>query len=314
MTTGTDYIENIVQVAAGRSGEYSMALASDKTVWAWGYNNYGQLGNGESVGGGDYTRGVDDYQTTPVKVVGGVQGGDYLEDIVDIDAGIYHSIAVDNTTDCGYVWTWGINDYGQLGDGSTTDSDEPVKVGKYAGGDLQNVVDVTVCSGLASNDVDGTDGASFALDWDGEVWAWGNNDFGKLGQGSFTPAYETKAKEIPTFYNKHIIAISAGNHHVLALENDPVNGNRVWAWGKNRFGQLGNGSSGSSEMESTPARVQFDDEPTYLDEVATIVYIDAGFEHSLAIDNQNRIWVWGRNAHAELGTGDIINLTYATQQ
>ncbi|MCX5638920.1 MAG: hypothetical protein NTX52_14685 [Planctomycetota bacterium] len=89
-------------------------------------------------------------------------------------------------------------------------------------------------------------------------------------------------------------ATSAGNHNVLALDSN----HNVWAWGKNYYGQLGNGSVVDS---STPVKVQKkigQEQPT---DLTHIVYIDAGFEHSLAIDKDGKIWVWGRNKHGELG-------------
>lgn len=89
---------------------------------------------------------------------------------------------------------------------------------------------------------------------------------------------------------QNIVAISAGDYHVLALDNQ----GSVWAWGKNYYGQLGIGSTDDS---STPVLVK-KDLTTYLTD---IVYIDAGFEHSLAIDKDGQIWVWGRNKYAELG-------------
>jgi alpha-tubulin suppressor-like RCC1 family protein len=101
---------------------------------------------------------------------------------------------------------------------------------------------------------------------------------------------------------QNIVAISAGNHHVLALDVDGY----VWGWGKNQFGQLGNGTTSPS---STPVQVKVGpDTPLY-----DIVSIDAGFEHSMAIDNDGCIWVWGRNEFGELGLDDKNNRNYATR-
>ena len=90
-----------------------------------------------------------------------------------------------------------------------------------------------------------------------------------------------------------------GNHHVLAIDST----SKVWAWGKNEFGQLGNNTTTHSSM---PVLVK-KGETTYLTD---IVYIDAGFEHSLAIDKDGNIWVWGRNTSGELGQG----VTYFSQE
>jgi len=279
MTTDSGYIENIVQVAAGRSGEYSLALDGDGNVWAWGNNNGGQLGDGN--------QGTD--ATTPVQVVD-YQDVDHLENIVDIDAGVYHSIALEDTAN-DYVWCWGSNSYGQLGNGTTTDSDKPVKVQKKVVenvSDLTGIIDVAVCCGYTMYE---HGGASFALDSSGYVWAWGSGDYGKLGQGNSQE--KDWATKISALDSVTITAISAGDHHVLALDDD----NKVWAWGWNYYGQLGDGTVST---RSTPVQVLKVGDVDLTD----IVYIDAGFMHSTAIDNQDRVWVWGRNEQAQLGLGE----------
>ena len=96
---------NVVAVAAGRS--HSIAIKDDGSVWTWGYNGYGQLGDGTWTN-----------RYTPVQVSG-------LSNVVAIAAGSFHSLAV---KDGGSAWTWGYNAYGQLGDGTTTDSYTPVQV------------------------------------------------------------------------------------------------------------------------------------------------------------------------------------------
>jgi alpha-tubulin suppressor-like RCC1 family protein len=108
-------------------------------------------------------------------------------------------------------------------------------------------------------------------------------------------------------------ATSAGNHHVLALDSN----HNVWARGKNYYGQLGNGKSAINyqsglEYESQPVQVMRGQSTP----LTNIVYIDAGFEHSMAIDKQGNIWVWGRNEHSELGLGEYyyhLNQKYARQ-
>jgi alpha-tubulin suppressor-like RCC1 family protein len=105
---------------------------------------------------------------------------------------------------------------------------------------------------------------------------------------------------------ENIIAISAGNHHVLALDNQGC----VWAWGKNEFGQLGIGESeaGPGKKKETPVKVK----KVQSTDLTGIIYIDAGFEHSLAIDKDGQIWVWGCNTSGELGLGHKQNRYNAT--
>jgi len=96
--------------------------------------------------------------------------------------------------------------------------------------------------------------------------------------------------------------ISAGNFHCLALDKDGY----VWGWGDNRYGQLGNGES--QEFRTKPVRVK-KDASNFLD---NIVYIDAGYKHSTAIDKYGNFWVWGSNEFGQLGLGNTNNKSYAT--
>jgi hypothetical protein len=124
-----------------------MALKQDGTVWTWGANYHGQLGDGTKTD-----------RSSPVKVLG-------LTGVVALAAGDKYSLAV--MLD-GKVWTWGSNFYGQLGDGTTTDRSSPVQVPGLTGV-------VAVAAG---------GGHSLALKSDGSVWAWGFNVLGQLGDGT----------------------------------------------------------------------------------------------------------------------------------
>jgi alpha-tubulin suppressor-like RCC1 family protein len=284
-------LDDVVKVAAS-CGYHSLACDEDEYVWAWGDNEYGQLGNGNS--------GSDANEDEPVQVVKGEQqvGGDYLKYIVDIDAGESHSIALEDEPN-GHVWCWGRNNYGaygagQLGNNSTNDSNTPVQVKGPGGiGDLNDMD--AVCGGAYS---------SYALDANSTVWAWGGNGYGgtiygQLGQGSDTNDHNTPVHVLSGaqggYYLSNITAISAGQAHVLALDED----GGVWVWGKNLNGQLGDGTTTKRE---TPVKVKITDTPTttYLTD---IVYIDAGYNHSTAVDKYGRFWVWGANGSGQLGLG-----------
>ncbi len=130
------------------SGAYhSLALASDGTVWAWGDNQYGELGNGSMVN-----------SNVPVQVSG-------LSGIVAISAGFYHSLALKSD---GTVFAWGYNGDGELGNGGTANSNAPVQVSGLTGV-------VSIAGG-------GTQ--SLALTSTGTAWAWGGNQHGELGNGT----------------------------------------------------------------------------------------------------------------------------------
>ena len=141
-------LSNVVSVAAGDN--YTFAVKSDGTVWAWGWNAYGQLGDGTT-----YQR------VTPVQVSG-------LRGVVAVTAGTYSTFALKND---GTVWGWGNNSYGQLGNGSGTSS-VPVRSGM--------IYDVVA---IAAGQMYGE-----ALKADGTVWGWGDNGYGQLGNGTTSGA------------------------------------------------------------------------------------------------------------------------------
>ncbi len=192
-------LTDVVSIGAGKM--HSLALKSDGMVWAWGWNDFGQLGDG--------TRGVfgNRNRSEPVRVLG-------LTDVVAIHAGGGHSLAL---TSGGRVWAWGSNSSGQLGDGTTRSRNEPVHV--------SGLIDVVAISAGS--------GHSLALTSGGRVWAWGYNFSGQLGDGTITSRNEPMHVSGLT----DVVAIGCGSSHSLAL----TSGGRVWAWGNNHDGQLGVG-------------------------------------------------------------------------
>jgi Tol biopolymer transport system component len=195
-------LTGVTTIAAG--GTHSVALKSDGTVWAWGNNEHGQIGNSTTTPAGCSECGV----VLPFQVSG-------LTSVITIAAGHSHSIALKND---GTVWTWGSNSYGQLGDGSTTDRYTPIQVTGLTG-------IIAVASDRSH---------SIALKNDGTVWTWGLNSSGQLGDETtinrFTPVQVSGIAGV--------IAIAGGGDHTIALQNDGT----VWAWGNNG-GQLGDGTT-----------------------------------------------------------------------
>ncbi len=160
-------------------------------------------------------------------------------------------------------------------------------------------------------DINGFDAGwkhSLALDVNCFVWAWGNNQQGQLGDGG-EHLYETTPIQVlsgeqdpgnPNSFLKYIIAISAGRsgEHSLAVDANGF----VYAWGKNVSGECGNGKSGTGEKEYTPVLVLDDDpetEDTYLGDIAIIIQVDAGVDHSIALDNEGHVWHWGYGSDTE---------------
>ena len=165
------------------------------------------------------------------------------------------------------VMAWGENSSGQLGDGTTENSDVPVAVNK-----LSEVAAISAGGSF-----------SLALLKNGTVMAWGENFYGQLGNG-------TKANSrIPMVMNTltSVAAISAGFRHALAL----VSNGTVVAWGNNEYGQLGNGTETESDV------------PTLVSNLSGVSAISAGKEQSLAVVAKGAVMAWGDNEKGQLGDG-----------
>ncbi|CAB3392649.1 RCC1 domain-containing protein [Kyrpidia spormannii] len=198
------------QVALAAGGNHSLVVTSDGTVWSWENNGHGQLGDG----------------TTQRRETPGPAGT--MSGFRQISAGDGHTLAL---TQGGAVVAWGWNAFGQLGNGGSADSSTPVAVQGLA-------TDSTIQAVAA--------GAyhSLALTSDGRVFAWGANSYGQLGDGTTNSALSAVQVQGLTTASTVAVAVAAGGNHSLALTND----GRVFAWGKNSSGQLGDGSTTSSDF------------------------------------------------------------------
>lgn len=269
-------VGSISDMATGN--QHNIAL-DEKTniLWAWGDNTYGQLGNNES----------NNFEVTPVKVdmtnIGNAK-------ITSVSAGYYHSLALDEN---GKIWAWGGNFHGELGDNSIDNHSKPVAV------DISNITAtnakvVAIATGFYH---------SLALDNNGKVWVWGYNNLGQLGMMGVS--YVTK----PTLFNTNsltqtgakVIAITAGNFHNLILDNK----GKLWGWGYNKFGQLGNNSTTNST--SIVAINQ-----TNIPATAKIKKVIAGGHHNLILLHTGEIYGWGDNSSGALGTGNTTNASVPT--
>jgi alpha-tubulin suppressor-like RCC1 family protein len=225
-------LSRVTAIAAGE--QHSLALEANGTVRAWGYNYHGQLGNGTTA-----------HSSTPVRVSG-------LAGVTAIAAAPMGAYSLALRRD-GSVRAWGANYAGQLGNGLTTPSLTPVRVG-----DLSEVTAIAAGQGHG-----------LALRADGTVRAWGYNGGGQLGNGTLTNSSTPVQVEDPVGGDlADVTVIAAGDIHSLALRGDGT----VWVWGDNDTGQLGNGTTISS---STPVKVGG------LSDVAAIA---GGSWHSLALD------------------------------
>ncbi|GIV95656.1 MAG: hypothetical protein KatS3mg057_0313 [Herpetosiphonaceae bacterium] len=251
---GATPLMDIVALSVG--GYHSCALVADGSARCWGANWSGQLGDGTS--------------TSSPLVVGGATP---LTDIMALSAGDAHSCALlsDGTARC-----WGANWYGQLGDGTTTDSASPVVVGGTS--PLTDIV------ALSAGGVH-----SCALLADGTARCWGNNWYGQLGDGTTTssPSPVVVGGATPL---TDIVALSAGWYHSCALLADGT----ARCWGDNYSGQLGDGTTTSS-----PSPVVVGGATPLTD----IVALSAGWYHSCALLADGSARCWGANWDGQLGDG-----------
>jgi len=247
-------LTNVKAIAAG--GNHSLALTSSGAVKTWGANNSGQLGDGTVIN-----------SKTPVNVSGLLSG------ISAIAGGASHSLAL---TSGGAVKAWGANNDGQLGDGSKTNSTTPVGV-------------FGLSSGIAAIAAGGFH--SLALTSGGAIKAWGLNDNGQLGNGSFT-SYTTPVNV--TTLTSGVTSIAAGQSHSLAT----ATGQAAWAWGLNASGQLG---------DTTVIRKNSPVEVFGLS--SGITALSGGGYHSLALTTNANVKAWGQNTEGQLGNDSTWNAT-----
>ncbi|MGJ5814771.1 SBBP repeat-containing protein [Paludibaculum fermentans] len=289
-----------VQASVMARLNWSLKLNVDGTLWSWGANLEGELGDGTlrsrslpaQVSGltsvvtaatgsnhglaarsdgtvwawglnssGQLGDGSVQLRPSPVQVTG-------ITGVIGLSGGARHSLAVKSD---GTVWAWGSNTYGQLGDGGTTTRTTAVKVLGLSGV-------VAVAAG---------DYFSLALKSDGTVWSWGYNNNGQLGDGTTTT--HLAPVQVPGL--SEILALRGGSSSAYALRSD----GSVWAWGDNNYAQLGDASG---TQRSSPAKVSG---------VSNVVGIGAGSYFCLAVKSDGTVWAWGMNDYGQLGIAPTSN-------
>jgi uncharacterized protein (TIGR03437 family) len=329
----------VASIAAGTT--HSLALKSDGTVWAWGDNGAGELGDGTTTqrnapvqvsgltgvaamaaghghslaarndgtvwawgdnNSGDLGDGTTTQRNAPVQVQG-------IAGVVVVAAGYSHSLAVKSD---GTVWAWGDNVLGELGDGTTTQRDAPVQVSG-----LKGVIGISA-----------GDDFSLAVKSDGTVWAWGVNQAGELGDGTTTTQSNTPVQVAGL---TGVIAVAAGAiADSLALKS----GGTAWAWGSLVQGGGSNtpvqvsgltgvvglstggyfnlavksdgtawawGNNGTGELGN--GTTTNSNSPGQVNGLTGVVAVAAGFGHSLALKSDGTVWAWGWDSYGQLGNG-----------
>ncbi len=268
------HLENIVAIDAGWM--HFVALKYDGTVWTWGLNSLGQLGDGTNRD-----------RHSAVQVIT-AKGDDYLSGVVAVAAGDYHTMALRYD---GTVWAWGRNEFGQLGNGAGgwgRFCNRAIQTGLHSDSAfLGNIIAIS-----AGHE------HSVAVALDGSVWTWGDNYFGQLGDGSnYESHLPVKVIAEPTDSSEGIIEISAAHEHTLALDG----WGRLYAWGWNEFGQLGDGTNTS---RNTPVPVSSPDGSGLL---SGVISVSAGYYRSYAIRESGSILAWGWNRFGQLGDCTTID-------
>jgi alpha-tubulin suppressor-like RCC1 family protein len=279
---------------------YSLAIQSNGTLWAWGYNDVGQLGLGDQsnrsspiqignittwkilIGGnvnsnlaiqsngtlwswgsnsfGQLGLGDQSNRSIPIQVGS-------LSVWTQISAGAYHSLSIQSN---GTLWSWGYNPSGQLGLFDTTNRSSPVQIGSLS-------LWTRIAAGASH---------SLAIQSDGTLWSWGFNQTGQLGSNNTANRNSPVQLGSLSVWTK----ISGGSYSTAAIQSNGT----LWAWGANSYGQLG-----LSDQTNRYSPVQVG--ALLWKEISTVG------ESSLAIQSNGTLWTWGRNEYGQLGLSDITD-------
>jgi hypothetical protein len=315
----TSALTNLAQIDTSADGGHACAISATNLLWCWGWNDVGQVGYGNSVNATGAVQ-VKKNSTTPLDNVTGVSvgmqytcalvtgqvycwgyslygetgrmgistyavivtnNGSTFDGISEISVGARHTCALKS----GNVWCWGYDGQGQLGnDDVFINIARPIMVKKSNGTDLANIAHI-------SNGYRHT----CALTTTGEVWCWGLNDAGQLGDGTIL----TRPRAVQVLQSAGVpltgvTAIDAGVTHTCAV----ISG-EAWCWGLNDRGQLGDGTTINRRY---PVKVILTDGTP----LANITDISAGTVHTCAVVN-NRALCWGGNGVGQLGDNTFIN-------
>ena len=262
------------QVSAfGSPYGFSVGVASDGNAYAWGANDYGQLGR-------DPDKTPTQKTPTRVPLPDGVDSGFTYTQIA---AGGRHVLAVGSD---GIVYSWGDNDHRQLGDGTTSDRSKPQPI---KGADGQPFKAVQISAGSSD---------SAAISPDGRVYTWGSEcDSGGCSSPRLTPALAKDPNG--SGQGLHAVQVSVNYSFIMALD---ANGN-VYTWGYNNYGQLGNGTTNGDYSKKYAADPALMHDPKDTSKAFKAAQISAGADHALAIGQDGTLWAWGWNGWGQLGDG-----------
>ncbi len=276
--------KRIVDISAGLF--HTVALDEGGKVYTWGYNRYGQLGNGTT-----------ENSTTPI-CISDKENEIKGKKIVKIVAEGYTTVALDEN---GKVYTWGYNEDGQLGNGTTENSTTPICISNEEN-ELKDKEIVDAVIGYNSYD----SCMMIALDKNGKVYTWGDKGDGQLGDGttenSTTPICISDKEN--AIKGKKIVKIVAEGYTTVALDKN----GKVYTWGRNNSGQLGDGTT---EDSTIPICISDKENELKDKEIvdAVIGYNFYGGSCMIALDKNGKVYTWGRNYCGQLGDGTTEDST-----
>jgi alpha-tubulin suppressor-like RCC1 family protein len=241
---------NWSQVACGDN--FTIAIKSNGTIWGWGDNTHGQLGNGTTTN-----------RKSPFQI-----GTD--TNWAKVACGGSHTIAIKKD---GTLWAWGYNARGQLGDSSMTDRKTPVKIGTS-----------TNWSQIAGGEIN-----TAAIKSDNTLWLWGYN---RYGQNDNDTIQKISPFQIGTSTNWSKVA--CGSYHTLAIKSD----SSLWAWGANNYGQIGDSTTTSRSI------------PKRIGTATNWSKISCGEDFSFGLKSDGTLWAWGHNWYGQLGNSSLTSYTY----
>ncbi|MZQ86493.1 RCC1 repeat-containing protein [Paenibacillus sp. 5J-6] len=261
LITGFDHV---TQITAGSS--HAVALKEDGSIYTWGNNTSGQLGIGTAYDGKTWSRAFPEHVND-------------LPEIAGIGAGSNFTFAIDKA---GKLWAWGNNSYSQLGDKTLNNQAAPVQTqaNEWLNPPVLQPGEGTVLIKSARQlPLTASESNTFVIK-NNQLYGWGSNTFGQLGDGTHTSAISPKALNLDG-----IAVIEGGDTHMVVVKQDET----LWTWGQNFFGQLGDGTT-------TPSAA-----PVQVKALNGVVSATAGSNHTLALLNNGSVWSYGDNTYGQLG-------------
>lgn len=234
---------------------HTVAIKTDGSLWCWGANSYGQLGDNTGTS-----------KSSPVQTI--TRGVNWSS----VACGYAHTVA---TKTDGTLWTWGLNNNGQLGNNTSTSTSSPIQT--IAGGNNWSFV---ACGYRHTA----------AIKTDGTLWTWGANSYGQLGDNSSS----SKSSPVQTVtFGTNWSKVACGDGLTIATKTDGT----LWCWGRGSEGQLGDNASST---KSSPVQTV-----TFATNWSSVA---CGQYHASATKTDGTLWAWGNNAvYGNLGDNTTVN-------